>query len=46
MWRLKLYVNGNGPCNNSHISAYIEVLKGLYEPMKYQYYIELVLNVH
>jgi len=41
-WRLKVYPNGNGIAKNHYISVFLEMLKGLAEPSKYEYRVEMV----
>lgn len=41
-WRLKVYPNGNGIAKGNYISIFIEMLKGLTEPTKYEYRVEMV----
>jgi len=41
-WRLKVYPNGNGIAKGNYISVFLEMLKGLSEPSKYEYRVEMV----
>jgi len=43
-WRLKVYPNGNGVAKGNYISIFLEMLKGLSEPSKYEYRVEM-LNI-
>lgn len=40
-WRLKVYPNGNGQAKGSHLSVFLEMLKGYSTPAKYDYKIEM-----
>lgn len=41
-WRLKVYPNGNGIAKGNYISIFLEMLKGLAEPSKYEYRVEML----
>jgi tripartite motif-containing protein 37 len=41
-WRLKVYPNGNGIAKGNYISIFIEMMKGLSEPSKYEYRVEML----
>jgi tripartite motif-containing protein 37 len=41
-WRLKVYPNGNGIAKGNYISIFLEMLKGLCEPSKYEYRVEML----
>ncbi|PRP86343.1 hypothetical protein PROFUN_05484 [Planoprotostelium fungivorum] len=41
-WRLKIYPNGNGLARGSYVSVFMEQLKGLREPAKYDYKVEMI----
>lgn len=41
-WRLKVYPNGNGIAKGNYISIFLEMLKGLSEPSKYEYRVEML----
>ena len=41
-WRLKVYPNGNGIAKGNYISIFPEMLKGLSEPSKYEYRVEML----
>jgi tripartite motif-containing protein 37 len=41
-WRLKDYPNGNGIAKGNYISIFLEMLKGLSEPSKYEYRVEMI----
>ena len=41
-WRLKVYPNGNGIAKGNYISIFLEMLKGLSEPSKYEYRVEMI----
>ena len=41
-WRLKVYPNGNGIAKGNYISIFLEMLKGLAEPSKYEYRVEMI----
>jgi tripartite motif-containing protein 37 len=41
-WRLKVYPNGNGIAKGNYISIFLEMLKGLTEPSKYEYRVEMI----
>ncbi|EFC39449.1 predicted protein [Naegleria gruberi] len=41
-WRLKVYPNGTGVAKGVFISVFLEMFKGLTEPKKYHYKVEMV----
>ena len=41
-WRLKVYPNGNGIAKGNYISIFLEMLKGVSEPSKYEYRVEML----
>ena len=41
-WRLKVYPNGNGLSQGTHLSVFLEMLKGGGEITKYEYRVELL----
>lgn len=41
-WRLKVYPNGNGIAKGNYISIFLDMMKGLSEPSKYEYRIEML----
>lgn len=45
-WRLKVYPNGNGQAKNSHLSVFLEMLRGYSSPAKYDYKIEMVNHLN
>jgi tripartite motif-containing protein 37 len=41
-WRLKVYPNGNGIAKGNYLSIFLEMLRGLAEPSKYEYRVEML----
>ena len=41
-WRLKVYPNGNGIAKGNYISIFLEMVRGLSEPSKYEYRVEMI----
>lgn len=41
-WRLKVYPDGNGVARGNYLSVFLEMVRGLSEPSKYEYKIEMV----
>ena len=41
-WRLKVYPNGNGLSQGSHLSVFLEMVKGGHDSARYQYRVELL----
>lgn len=41
-WRLKVYPNGNGLSQGTHLSVFLEMMKGGGESTKYEYKVELL----
>ncbi|XP_024373646.1 uncharacterized protein [Physcomitrium patens] len=41
-WRLKVYPNGSGASQGTHLSVFLEMVKGGHEPATYEYGIELL----
>ncbi|KAL5035940.1 hypothetical protein RTP6_003562 [Batrachochytrium dendrobatidis] len=41
-WRLKVYCSGNGVCRNESLSVFVELVKGVAQPSKYQYRVDLI----
>ncbi|OHT03482.1 MATH domain containing protein [Tritrichomonas foetus] len=42
IWRAKIYPNGNQSAYNTHISVYVELLKGVDPPAAFDYQVEIV----
>ncbi|KAG2383155.1 hypothetical protein C9374_004492 [Naegleria lovaniensis] len=42
LWRLKIYPNGTGLAKGVFISVFLEMYKGLTEPKKYHYKVEMI----
>eukprot|EP00164_Ancoracysta_twista_P003046 GFYU01004062.1.p1 GENE.GFYU01004062.1~~GFYU01004062.1.p1 ORF type:complete len:906 (-),score=50.70 GFYU01004062.1:160-2877(-) len=45
-WRLKVYPNGNGIAQETYLSVFLEMVKGLPETSKYEYRIEMVNHMN
>lgn len=41
-WRLKVYPTGTGVSKNMYISVFVELMKGLNEPLPFEYRVEMV----
>eukprot|EP00761_Pharyngomonas_kirbyi_P009368 gb/GECH01009384.1/.p1 GENE.gb/GECH01009384.1/~~gb/GECH01009384.1/.p1 ORF type:complete len:678 (+),score=182.24 gb/GECH01009384.1/:1-2034(+) len=41
-WRLKVYPNGNGVAFGSHLSVFLELVEGIVDHAKYEYYVVLI----